>query len=192
MMMTESGRLKTIEIDFYVRKSTSLLGSTILICALLLAGVVGSAWLNNQRKLQALERQVSSIEREQKHKTASILRSSADPQSKMLLEQWGGVQQSLNQPWFDILGQLESTLSPDIAVLQFKPNLKEKQLELLFEVKDLQAMVAWMERIKVTGLFGNPRLMSQRTLLKEVGNPIQVQINLELLAKPTRMGGKGE
>lgn len=129
--------------------------------------------------------QVNSNLRDELQNTLSRLKINKDdikrqpvtsPQERAAITQARVATGQLNYPWDSLLGLIETTQHPDVALLALDPKSRNGQIRLTAEAKNEAAMVAYVAGLQQNPLLQSAVLTTQQLQVQFPGSPLKFQI----------------
>jgi len=81
------------------------------------------------------------------------------------------VLQALDQPWFQLLADIEAAITPGIVLLAFEPDAAQGSVRLSAEARDLEALSRYLDRLAALDSLQDVR-MNQQELREARGLPV--------------------
>jgi hypothetical protein len=124
----------------------------LAVCGLaLVAAALGLLGWRQFNKTHRLETQLAQLQQEQAaRKVPPPSRQQQDEE-----KQWAQLKLERDFPWDNVFHAIERTASPDIELLEFHPDKPNRVIVLRGEVKNIDALIAYLDSLTVkTGWAG--------------------------------------
>ena len=170
----------SIELDFisksnFVFSRYSWLSFIVLLVGLMVAVFTWQSYQNQQSTMSQITSQLNQIG----HKTTkrilpvNIVRTSISPDKKQQIEDTVTV---LTMPWNALLSAIEKPDMRDIALLSFTPNVKNQQVILAAEAKNLQAALNYVDALQAQPVFDKVYLQKHAVDEADVSKPVKFNV----------------
>ncbi|PWB33913.1 pilus assembly protein [Pseudomonas sp. SDI] len=170
--------MRRLLLDFQPPRRRLLSGLPLLLGgSLLLAAVVAQQSLDSrtealQQRLQHSEQQLGLRPRSQPSLTSAQRREQAEN-----LAQMRSLSQQLQRPWERLFGMLEALPQDDVALLSLTPDARKGQVRISAEARDLEAMLAFHQRLEASAELHDVSLLNHEIQLKQAEHPVQFNLS---------------
>lgn len=139
--------MKPLALDFMAARAPSRLGGVLLVAGLALCIGVGAAYWRLLQHRGVLETSVDELAAQVEGARARRTTAKPDDRARAL----NVVSDRLSVPWEKLFQDVESCDGPDVALLQFQPNITQRQVMLMGEARDRASLESYMRRLDQTG-----------------------------------------
>lgn len=165
--------MKRLDIDFGTQRKSSLyrLGCVFFGVGVALSGFEGWRYVEHLQVRKLLEgehaRLLALIE-------APVMPVNDRPSpSKDILERTTHAVQHLNAPWAALFEGVEAVMNEQVALLGMEPDLVTREVRLLGEAKNIDAMLQFVQRIDKVDVLNKPHLDSYQLHLQDPLRPVR-------------------
>ncbi|WAB90359.1 pilus assembly protein [Pseudomonas citronellolis] len=165
--------MRALSLDFQPRRHTALVWAT-LAAGVLLGLLVACAglWLDGHGQQQE-QRLRQSQQRLNGGSAAGAPLSPAESRAQQTaLTEMKRVSAQLRRPWEQLFGMLEALPRDDIALLSLAPDARKGQLRISAEARDLEAMLAFHQRLEASAELSDVSLLNHEVKVKQPERPI--------------------
>ncbi|CDF83427.1 hypothetical protein PKB_2080 [Pseudomonas knackmussii B13] len=165
--------MRALALDFQPRRPALAAWATLALGVLVVLSV-GSAgfWLQHrsqghEQRLQHSERRLNGGD------SMSAPLSAADSRAQQAaLAEMKRVSAQLRRPWEQLFGMLETLPREDIALLALAPDARKGQVRITAEARDLEAMLAFHQRLEASAELSDVSLLNHEVKVKQPERPI--------------------
>ncbi len=161
-------------LDFVKQRPASRLGLGLMVLGVLLLSINLFFWAQLARESSLLKRQLNSLQAAKA--LASAAQTNKAAQYVTANSNQLAVELALNglkpQVWNALLGQLESSITQDIALLSIEPNVQTGFVQLRAEAKDYPAILTYMTALDQTKALQEIHLMKHEIQQDVAGTPV--------------------
>ncbi|WKN20061.1 pilus assembly protein [Azotobacter vinelandii] len=169
--------MRLLELDFQRRSVASPLGWALLAAGLLLAGAL---WALQQRVDAERARAAQELARLQPERHGELHQaplSKADALAQQAsLAEMRRVSAALNLPWNGLFATLEGLPLKDVALLSLAPDARKRLLRISAEARDLEAMLAFHQRLEDSDGLSDVSLLDHEVLVQVAERPIRFNL----------------
>ncbi|MDF3935218.1 pilus assembly protein [Pseudomonas citronellolis] len=165
--------MRALDLDFQPRRPTALVWATL--AAGVLAGLLVASlgfWLDGHSQQQ--EQQLRHSERRLNggNEAAAPLSPAESRAQQAALVEMKRVSAQLRRPWEQLFGMLETLPREDIALLSLAPDARKGQLRISAEARNLEAMLAFHQRLEASAELSDVSLLNHEVKVKQAERPI--------------------
>ncbi len=166
--------MRRLDLEFQPRRSGPLAWSLLA-----LAGAAVTALVLLQQQLQAeqvaLEDRVHGLELQlgRRPATAAPQSTAASREQAERLAQMRSVSQQLQRPWQQLFAMLEAQPQEDVALLSLTPDARKGQVRIAAEARDLEAMLAYHQRLEQSAELSDVSLLNHEVLASQPEHPVR-------------------
>ena len=163
--------MRPLELDFQPRRRSALVW-TLLAAGLVLGLLVACAslWLGSRSQVQ--EQLLRHSERRLGGGEAAPLSPAESRAQQAALVEMKRVSAQLRRPWEQLFGMLETLPREDIALLSLAPDARKGQLRISAEARNLEAMLAFHQRLEASAELSDVSLLNHEVKVKQAERPI--------------------
>lgn len=166
--------MRRLDLEFQPRRSGPLAWSLLA-----LAGAAMAALVLLQQQLQAeqvaLEDRIHGLELQlgRRPATAAPQSTAASREQAERLAQMRSVSQQLQRPWQQLFAMLEAQPQEDVALLSLTPDARKGQVRIAAEARNLEAMLAYHQRLEQSAEFSDVSLLNHEVLASQPEHPVR-------------------
>ncbi|MFZ6646012.1 PilN domain-containing protein [Undibacterium sp. TJN25] len=104
------------------------------------------------------------------------------PLSKIPATQTASVNMAISQlnlPWRDVFSAIETATPSNIALISLEPDTKSARLKGTAETKNVDDMIAYMEKLKKEEFFSHVQILRHETIELDPNRPVRFHFEVE-------------
>lgn len=171
--------MRALTLDFQPRRRSGPLGWSLLVAGVVLAV---ACFLAQQHLDDQASQQQGHLQHAQRELTgdsgskAGLSPAETREQAQNLAEM-RKVSQQLRRPWERLFAMLESLPREDIALLTLTPDARKGQVRISAEARDLEAMLAFHQRLEASDELSDVSLLSHEIVANVAEHPVQFNLS---------------
>ena len=171
--------MRALTLDFQPRRRSGPLGWSLLVAGVVLAV---ACFLAQQHLDDQASQQQGHLQHAQRELTgdsgskAGLSPAETREQAQNLAEM-RKVSQQLRRPWERLFAMLESLPRDDIALLTLTPDARKGQVRISAEARDLEAMLAFHQRLEASDELSDVSLLSHEIVANVAEHPVQFNLS---------------
>lgn len=171
--------MRALTLDFQPRRRSGPLGWSLLVAGVVLAV---ACFLAQQHLDDQASQQQGHLQHAQRELTgdsgskAGLSPAETREQAQNLAEM-RKVSQQLRRPWERLFAMLEGLPRDDIALLTLTPDARKGQVRISAEARDLEAMLAFHQRLEASDELSDVSLLSHEIVANVAEHPVQFNLS---------------
>ncbi|WP_439879102.1 PilN domain-containing protein [Pseudomonas prosekii] len=171
--------MRALTLDFQPRRRSGPLGWSLLVAGVVLAV---ACFLAQQHLDDQSSQQQGHLQHAQRELTgdsgskAGLSPAETREQAQNLAEM-RKVSQQLRRPWERLFAMLEGLPRDDIALLTLTPDARKGQVRISAEARDLEAMLAFHQRLEASDELSDVSLLSHEIVANVAEHPVQFNLS---------------
>ena len=171
--------MRALTLDFQPRRRSGPLGWSLLVAGVVLAV---ACFLAQQHLDDQASQQQGHLQHTQRELTgdsgskAGLSPAETREQAQNLAEM-RKVSQQLRRPWERLFAMLEGLPRDDIALLTLTPDARKGQVRISAEARDLEAMLAFHQRLEASDELSDVSLLSHEIVANVAEHPVQFNLS---------------
>ena len=171
--------MRALTLDFQPRRRSGPLGWSLLVAGVVLAV---ACFLAQQHLDDQASQQQGHLQHAQRELTgdsgskAGLSPAETREQAQNLAEM-RKVSQQLRRPWERLFAMLEGLPREDIALLTLTPDARKGQVRISAEARDLEAMLAFHQRLEASDELSDVSLLSHEIVANVAEHPVQFNLS---------------
>ncbi|MBI1397106.1 MAG: hypothetical protein GC151_14110 [Betaproteobacteria bacterium] len=169
---------RTLRMDFSrPRSSGRLLGSILLVAGIATGALLYGEYADLQAERARWADRLADTQRLARRALPSLAAEEA-PSREVALEigRANEVLDQLNLGWDRLFGDIESAVTPDVAMLGIQPNPRARSVTIDGEAKDLNGLLTFLARLEGTSSMDRVFLASHEVRTSDPQRPIDFKI----------------
>ncbi|SDT53953.1 PilN domain-containing protein [Pseudomonas prosekii] len=171
--------MRALTLDFQPCRRSGPLGWSLLVAGVVLAV---ACFLAQQHLDDQASQQQGHLQHAQRELTgdsgskAGLSPAETREQAQNLAEM-RKVSQQLRRPWERLFAMLEGLPREDIALLTLTPDARKGQVRISAEARDLEAMLAFHQRLEASDELSDVSLLSHEIVANVAEHPVQFNLS---------------
>lgn len=158
-------------------------GAWLLIGGILAGGATAQSFATADRTLGEIRQQDAALR--QQYAPLPQAASTLDlPQLAAEFRHANDITRQLNLPWEGLFQALESAASKDVALLAILPDTRRQALQLQGEARSLDAVLAYLARLREQKILSQVTLSSHEIRVQEPDKPVRFSLAAQWIKKP--------
>ncbi|MET1070462.1 MAG: pilus assembly protein [Pseudomonas prosekii] len=171
--------MRALTLDFQPRRRSGPLGWSLLVAGVVLAVAcfVAQQHLDDQASQQQGHLQHAQRELTGDSGSKPGLSPAETREQAQNLAEMRKVSQQLRRPWERLFAMLEGLPREDIALLTLTPDARKGQVRISAEARDLEAMLAFHQRLEASDELSDVSLLSHEIVANVAEHPVQFNLS---------------
>ncbi|MFL1512922.1 MULTISPECIES: PilN domain-containing protein [Pseudomonas] len=171
--------MRALTLDFQPRRRSGPLGWSLLVAGVVLAVAcfVAQQHLDDQASQQQGHLQHAQRELTGDSGSKAGLSPAETREQAQNLAEMRKVSQQLRRPWERLFAMLEGLPREDIALLTLTPDARKGQVRISAEARDLEAMLAFHQRLEASDELSDVSLLSHEIVANVAEHPVQFNLS---------------
>ena len=171
--------MHALTLDFQPRRRSGPLGWSLLVAGVVLAVAcfVAQQHLDDQASQQQGHLQHAQRELTGDSGSKAGLSPAETREQAQNLAEMRKVSQQLRRPWERLFAMLEGLPRDDIALLTLTPDARKGQVRISAEARDLEAMLAFHQRLEASDELSDVSLLSHEIVANVPEHPVQFNLS---------------
>ncbi|PWE37695.1 pilus assembly protein [Pseudomonas prosekii] len=171
--------MRALTLDFQPRRRSGPLGWSLLVAGVVLAVAcfVAQQHLDDQASQQQGHLQHAQRELTGDSGSKAGLSPAETREQAQNLAEMRKVSQQLRRPWERLFAMLEGLPRDDIALLTLTPDARKGQVRISAEARDLEAMLAFHQRLEASDELSDVSLLSHEIVANVAEHPVQFNLS---------------
>ncbi|MET0778479.1 MAG: pilus assembly protein [Pseudomonas mandelii] len=171
--------MRALTLDFQPRRRSGPLGWSLLVAGVVLAMAcfVAQQHLDDQASQQQGHLQHAQRELTGDSGSKAGLSPAETREQAQNLAEMRKVSQQLRRPWERLFAMLEGLPREDIALLTLTPDARKGQVRISAEARDLEAMLAFHQRLEASDELSDVSLLSHEIVANVAEHPVQFNLS---------------
>lgn len=171
--------MRALTLDFQPRRRSGPLGWSLLVAGVVLAVAcfVAQQHLDDQASQQQGNLQHAQRELTGDSGSKAGLSPAETREQAQNLAEMRKVSQQLRRPWERLFAMLEGLPRDDIALLTLTPDARKGQVRISAEARDLEAMLAFHQRLEASDELSDVSLLSHEIVANVAEHPVQFNLS---------------
>jgi Tfp pilus assembly protein PilN len=154
-------------------------GISLLIIALVVAGVLVMRYRDAQHELAVLDAAQGLLNLDRKARRA-VPKERLEEEARTI----DAVIRQLTVPWAQMIEAVETASTSDVVLLQLQPEGQQRSLRLTAEAKSREAMLRYVRRLGETRALSSVYLASHQVQTDNPSRPIQFSVQASFRSVP--------
>jgi Tfp pilus assembly protein PilN len=179
-------RVPAIGLDF-IRPAGrgSRLAPVLLLAGAVVAVIVAEQQRQTSAQVQARQQRLGELQQLSRRALPAIEdRETDSPELREQIKRANAVLAQMNVPWGELFAAVESAQDGSIAVLAVQPDTRERSIALGGMARNLDALLAYMNRLEATPRLADVLLASHEIKVKEPGQPVDFALTARWVEAP--------
>jgi Tfp pilus assembly protein PilN len=149
----------------------------LLIAGAIAAAVVGEGHRVASSEVRARQERLDELQRMSRRSMPGLeARETDTPAIRDQIRRANAVLAQMNVPWGDLFVAVESAQNENVAVLSVQPDVRDRVIALGGVARNLDAVLAYMERLERTHRLEHVVLASHEVKVREPGQPVAFEL----------------
>jgi hypothetical protein len=151
--------------------------AVLLVVGGVAAAVVAEGHRVASGEVRAREERLDELQRMSRRSMPGLEAKETDtPAMRDQIRRANAVLAQMNVPWSNLFAAVESAQNADVAVLSAQPDVRERVIALGGVARNLDAVLAYMERLERTQRLEHVVLASHEVKVREPGQPVAFEL----------------
>lgn len=167
--------MRALNLDFAKRSSPLRQVSVVmLIVAIATAAYLAKIYVDRTEELERWEEKWRTLQRQQSKEV------SATPANKMEFEQLQAeikaanrVIARLSMPWDTLFREIETSITPDVTLLNVEPDTEKNEVRITAETKTFTSMLEYEKALQGIAIFKNAHVISHQIQTQDPQRPVR-------------------
>lgn len=177
--------MRALKLDFVRRPSPfRWLGFFFLAAAVATAAYLLDVYLKRSAELERWEEKYRSLQKAQRKQAPSTVKTAELEHLQSELKAANRIIAHLALPWDALFREVEASVDDQVTLLTVEPDTEKRELRIVAEAKNLEAMLGYMNRVRAISLFKDAYVVSHQIQQQDPQKPLRFVVNSQWLDLP--------
>lgn len=173
--------MRALNLDFAKRSNPMRqAGVVMLFIALAVSAYVGKIYVDQTAELERWEARWHTLQRQQSKEAG------AAPVNKIELEQLHAEIKAANRviarlslPWDALFREIETSVNPDVTLLNVEPDTEKREIRITAETKTFASMLEYGKTLQGSSLFKDAHIVSHQIQAQDPQRPVRFVVTAQ-------------